>query len=158
MEDSHVLSTVLTCFNALEIVFVSSLKVPECVEILLNCMENVENQKKKIMDLIESTQTIQIKGESHLKDLQGSVYFIIAKLINTKKKLKKKRRKKCLLEKCLMDAINKIVSLEQKTDKQEQYSRWNCVLVYGFPENNTENSDDVVISTIFEHLIILIFE
>ena len=57
-----------------------------------------------------------------------------------------------------MDAINKIVNLEQKTDKQEQCSRWNCVLVYGFPENNAENSDDVVISTIFEHLIILIFE
>ena len=47
-------------------------------------------------------------------------------------------------------------SLEQKIDKQEQYSRRNCVLVHALPENKTENTDDVVISTISNHLNIVI--
>ena len=57
-----------------------------------------------------------------------------------------------------MDTTNNIVSLEQKIDKQEQYSRQNCVLVHVLPESKTENTDDVVISTISEHLKIVIDE
>ena len=57
-----------------------------------------------------------------------------------------------------MDAINKIVSLEQKIDKQQQYSRRSCVLVHSLPENKTEKADDIVISTVSKHLDIVISE
>ena len=40
-----------------------------------------------------------------------------------------------------MDATNEIVSLEQKTDKQDQYS---TKLSMSFPENKTENTNDAV--------------
>ena len=33
-------------------------------------MKNVANQMKEMMDIIKSTQTSQIQGESHLNDLQ----------------------------------------------------------------------------------------
>lgn len=46
-----------------------------------------------------------------------------------------------LLKKYLMDATNEIVSLEQKTDKQDQYS---TKLSMSFPENKTENTNDAV--------------
>ena len=51
-----------------------------------------------------------------------------------------------------MDATNKIVSPDKRIDKQGQYSRRNRALVYGLPENKTENTDDVVVSTISEKL------
>ena len=40
---------------------------------------------------------------------------------------------------------------KKKNDKQGQYSRPNCLLVHGLPENKTEKIDDVVISTISDH-------
>ena len=52
--------------------------------------------------------------------------------VNTKKI--KKEKTTCLLENILIDVISKIVCLEQKIDKQEQYSRQNCVLVHGLTE------------------------
>ena len=47
-----------------------------------------------------------------------------------------------------MDASNKIVSLEQNIDKQKQWYRQNCVLVNDFPENKTEYTGAVMISSI----------
>lgn len=58
-EDSLEDSLVLKC-SALGYVFAGSLKAPDCVEILLN-MKN-ENQLKKVLGLIKSTETIRIKG------------------------------------------------------------------------------------------------
>ena len=56
----------------MEDIFVSSLKASECLEILLKCMKNVQNQMKKIMYLMRS-YTYQMKEKSHLKELQESV-------------------------------------------------------------------------------------
>lgn len=56
----------------MEDIFVSSLKASECLEILLKCMKNVQNQMKKIMYLMRS-YTYQIKEKSHLEELQESV-------------------------------------------------------------------------------------
>ena len=57
-------------------VFAESLKPPACVEILFNCLRNVEKQMKEIFVLAKSTQEQQIKGEKQLNDLYDSVQFI----------------------------------------------------------------------------------
>ena len=90
------------------------------------------NQMKEMMDLVKYTQANQIKDESQLKHLQESVYFINDKFGEYEKD--KKEKTSCLLENILIDVISKIVCLEQKIDKQEQYSRQNCVLVHGLTE------------------------
>ena len=59
--------------------FAESLKSTSCVEILFNCLKNVEKQIKEIFVLIISTQEQQIKYERQLNDLRGSVQFISEK-------------------------------------------------------------------------------
>ena len=49
--------------NMADDVFRESLKSPECIEILFNCLRNVERQTKDIYTLAHSTQDHQIKGE-----------------------------------------------------------------------------------------------
>ena len=44
-------------------VFAESLKSPACVEILFNCLRNVEKQMKEIFILAKATQEQQFKGE-----------------------------------------------------------------------------------------------
>ena len=42
----------------------------------------------------------------------------------------------------------KVENLEKEIDKHEQYSRRNCLLVYGIVETDDEVRDDLVIETI----------
>ena len=50
-------------------------KSPECIEILFNCLRNVERQRKDIYILAHSTQDHQIKGKKQLIDLTESINF-----------------------------------------------------------------------------------
>ena len=45
-----------------------------------------------------------------------------------------------------------IEELEQTFDRQEQYSGRNCILIHGIPESPNENTDNLVVQTITEHL------
>ena len=49
--------------NMANYVFAECLKSPECIEILFNCLGNVERQTKDIYTLAHSTRDRQIKGE-----------------------------------------------------------------------------------------------
>ena len=48
--------------------------------------------------------------------------------------------------------------LENKIDRQEQYSRQNCILIHGIAENKEENTDQQTIDFINENLDIKIDE
>ena len=45
-----------------------------------------------------------------------------------------------------------IESLKGCLDRQEQYSRRNCLLIHGLPESKNENTDELVIDTIKEKM------
>ena len=49
-----------------------------------------------------------------------------------------------------------IEELENKIDHQEQYSRWNCILIHGIAENKEENTDQQAIDFINDNLDIKI--
>ena len=56
-----------------------------------------------------------------------------------------------------MSKMNKrIEELRRKTDRQEQYSRRNCVLIHGIAENKEENTDQQAIDFINDNLDIKI--
>ena len=57
-------------------VFTTSMDSPECLQILFNCLQNVEKSVKEIYDMQEKTQSSQIKGELQLKDLSEADEFI----------------------------------------------------------------------------------
>ena len=52
----------------------------------------------------------------------------------------------------------RVDSLFSLVDKQKQYSRRNCLLLHGIPENKNEKTDDLCLATINEHLELAITE
>ena len=72
--------------------------------------------------------------------------------MNTKKtgKKKKKTTNGSLNEDSSLK--ERIDSLEKKSDDSEQYSRRNCLLVHGVEEQEQENTDNIVLNVIKEHL------
>ena len=55
------------------------------------------------------------------------------------------------------DMVNmneKIEKLERIVDRQEQYSRRNCLLLYGIAEGERENTDELVLETLNEKCIL----
>ena len=57
-------------------VFAEILKSPECIEILFNCLSNMEWQIKDIWAFAHLTQDHEIKGEKQLIDLTESINFL----------------------------------------------------------------------------------
>ena len=58
----------------------------------------------------------------------------------------KVEKKKC--KKKFKDTSATIQSFKVSSDKQEQYSRRNCLLIHEFPENRNENTNQTVIKTL----------
>ena len=52
----------------------------------------------------------------------------------------------------------RIEELENKIDRQEQYSKRNCILIHGIAENKEENTDQQAIDFIIDNLYIKIDE
>ena len=59
--------------------FTEGLKSPECVSILMNCMQNLEKKVGQIFKMLVKTEDRQIKGECQLTDLAKGVEFITKK-------------------------------------------------------------------------------
>ena len=116
-------------------VFAESLKSNECINILMNCLENLEKEVKQLKDLASSNNTNQIKGERQLVDLKDIVDFISNKFDDFERdRLEKKKIIKELKEEVTY-LWGKLADITAETDRQEQYSKRNCLLIHGVPEN-----------------------
>ena len=51
-----------------------------------------------------------------------------------------------------MKENDRLAILEKQIDRQEHYSRYNCILLHGIPECKGEVSDDVAVKTICENI------
>ena len=101
-------------------VLAESLKSPECIEILFNCLRNVERQTKDIYSA-HSTQDHQIQGKKQWIDLTEPMIFLSDKF----KEYEEDRAKK---DKIIQDLKSEVDSLptkdeklEKLQDQQEQY-------------------------------------
>ena len=52
----------------------------------------------------------------------------------------------------MSDLNTSVKNLENQLDRQEHYSRRNCLLIHGITETQDENTDDISLRTINEHL------
>ena len=121
--------------------FAESLKSNECVEILMNCLKNLGKEVKKLKDLASSNNANQIKGEIQLLDLKDAVDFISNKFDDFKRnRLEKEKIIKDLKEEVTY-LRGKVDDITAGTDKQEHYSRRNCLLIHDLPESKNENTD-----------------
>ena len=94
----------------------------------------------------------QIKGEQHLMDLNKTVNFICEKFDEYEHDRAEKDKIISELQKNVNDMSATIESLKGCLDRQEQYSRRNCLLIHGLPESKNENTDELVIDTIKEKM------
>ena len=114
-------------------IFPEGLSSPDCVAILVNCIKNMEKQSVEIFDKTEETKNSQIKGEQHLMELHKSVTLISEKSDGYERE-KIERENYERLQKETKDMSSTIQSFRVSLDRQEQYSRRNCLLIYGLPE------------------------
>ena len=123
-------------------VFTTSMDSPECLQILFNCLQNVEKSVKEIHEMQEKTQSSQIKGELQLKDLSEAVEFITKKFDQYETERKEKEKIINDLQGKVSEMLNEIEVLKNSLDPQQQYSRRNCVLIHGIPEQKGEDKDE----------------
>ena len=133
-------------------VFTTSMDSPECLQILFNCLQNVEKSVKEIHEMQEKTQSSQIKGELQLKDLSEAVEFITKKFDQYETERKEKEKTINHLQGKVSEMSNEIEVLKNSLDRQQQYSRRNCVLIHGIPEEKGEDTDEQVLKIIREEL------
>ena len=60
-------------------VFTNSIDSPECLQMLFNCLRNVEKNIKEMREMQEKTQSSQFKGELQLNELNEAVELITKK-------------------------------------------------------------------------------
>ena len=112
-----------------------SLKSPDCMKILLNCLKNLNKQVKELFILAQSNNEKHIKGEKQLLDLTESINFMTRKIDDYEKDRAEKEKLIKDLREELSSLKNEHEQLKSDVEKQEQYSRRNCPLVHSIPKN-----------------------
>ena len=138
--------------------YAKSLKLNECVEILMNCLKKLEKEVKELKDLASSNNANQVTGKRQLLDLKDSVDFISNKFDDFERgRLEKEKIIKDLKEEVtyLREKVDDIIA---ETDRQEQYSRRNCLPIHGIPENKNENTNVLAMEVIDTKMDIKITE
>ena len=82
----------------------------------------------------------QVKGEKQLAKLMEGIDFISNKFDEYEKDRKEKEERIKTLEDCLINMLQRVDSLSGQVNKQEQYSRRNCLLLHGIPESRNEKT------------------
>ena len=84
-------------------VFTEGLKSPDCVNILFNCIKNVEKQITQIFENTKEIKEGQIKDDKQLAELTEAVDFISNKFDEYEKDRKEKEGRIKTLEDCLIN-------------------------------------------------------
>ena len=118
----------------------------------MNCMQYLEKQVGQIFKMLEKTEDRQIKGECQLTDLAKGVDFINQKFDEYEKDRRGKDAVTATLQSELKSASMKVEDIEKNMDRQEQYSKRNCILIHGLKEKQNESIDDRVLKLFREGL------
>ena len=100
----------------------------------------------------------QVNQKSVFSRTDSGDWFISTNFEKYEKHRKVKEERIKTLEESLTNMSKWVDSLSSQVDKQEQYSRHNCLLLHDIPENKNETIDDLCLTTINEHLDLAITE
>ena len=122
--------------NSSSKVFQESMKFPDCMKSLLNCLQNLDKQLKKLYILAQLNNKKHIKGKKYQLDLTEFIKFM------TKKKFDDYEKDTVEKEKLIKDLRGEVSSLKNEHEQsksdienQEQYTRRNCLQFMVFPKN-----------------------
>ena len=133
-------------------VFEESLQPEDYVKTLLSCLQNLENEVKDIHKLSLSNNNNQIKGEKQLADLSESVKFMSDKFDQFEKRRQEQKKVIEELRGEVSPLNEKLNAIAEQVNRQEQYSRQNCLLIHGITEGNQEKTDDSALGIFREKL------
>ena len=140
-------------------VFATALESPNCEDILFMTLKKLDLQIKEIHALSQENKESNIKGEYHLAGLAESISLMNEKFEDINKKFDNYEKERKEKEKEIKDLKEKVLilskekkDLEQIIDRQEQYSRRNCILIHGVKEEQNEDTDNVVVKLIKDNL------
>ena len=134
-------------------VFLLGLPSDQANSAMIQYMKRFEAQLKDLHNTTEQTKNNQIKGEGHLQELTKFIEFANNRFDEYKKEKKEKDELIKNLRKDVNDMAGIIDNLSLGLDRQEQYSRRNCLLLHNIPETSNENTNDLVIKTVNEELL-----
>ena len=134
-------------------VFLVGLPSDQANSAMIQYMKRFEAQLKDLHNTTEQTKNSQIKGEEHLRELTKFIEFANNRFDEYEKEKKEKDELIKNLRKDVNDMAGIIDNLSLGLDRQEQYSRRNCLLLHNIPETSNENTDDLVIKTVNEELL-----
>lgn len=134
-------------------VFLVGLPSDQANSAMIQYMKRFEAQLKDLHNTTEQTKNSQIKGEEHLRELTKFIEFANNRFEEYEKEKKEKDELIKNLRKDVNDMAGIIDNLSLGLDRQEQYSRRNCLLLHNIPETSNENTDDLVIKTVNEELL-----
>ena len=92
----------------------------------------------------------QIKGKSQVNSWSEAMDFITIKLEEYEREQQEKYKIIGSIKSEMVNMNKQIEKLERIVDRQEQYSRRNCLLLYGIAECERENTGDLVLETLYE--------
>ena len=133
-------------------VFKESLKSGDCDKILVNCIQNIEKQVKELFLLTQENKEEHIKGESGLSELTKATDLISGKFDDYERERREKVKVIKELKSEVSDLNTSVKNLKNQLDRQERYSRRNCILIHGNTETQDGNTDDISLHTVNEHL------
>ena len=122
-------------------VFAEDLENPNCVLIFANFLRSLEQSVKETLDLAKKSSESQIKVELALQDVSKAISFIDEKFDAYEQKRRENEKKIEKINGAVSKMNERIEEIENKIDRQEQYSRPNCILRHEITENKEENTD-----------------
>ena len=129
-------------------VFAEGIDSPRCVSILYDCLKNLDKKVNEIHLLSTTANDAQIKGTQQLKEVNDPIKFVNEKFEELEVDRKEKEREIAELKSTINSLNVRLDKADRALDRQEQYSRRNCLLIHGIDEENQENTDEVVINVL----------
>ena len=111
-------------------------------------LQNLDAEMKSIKEISLAAKDWQIKGTEQLDDMDKAINFINEKSEEFQKDLKKKEEEIKLLKKENSYLNKRFDKMDTVVDRQEQYSRHNCLLVHRIVEETVEDTDEKIINTL----------
>ena len=133
-------------------VFAGSLDDPNCKDILFNTLKNLDLRVKEIFNLAKQNQENHIKGKGQLTEITDGIKYINDQFTKYEEERKERDQEVKHLKEEISKMSNEMKDLKKEVDRQEQYSRRNCLLVHGVKEEQNEDTDKVVIKLIRDNL------
>ena len=115
-------------------VFDVGLDSSTCRDILYECLKDLNGQLKELRMMFLESKENQIKGAEQLTELTESVKFINEKFDKYEEERNKKDEIFEELKKENANLKEHLKDVEQNLDRQGQYSRRNCLIIYGIKE------------------------